>query len=403
MGAACPHSAPAEGPRVGESHRRHNFIGQLCPEFREHQLPGRQRPNIRVVPFLVAFVLAAGLFAVPPASAAPTTIYVDSDDRNCSYEGPGTAGTPFCMIQDALDIVEPGQTVALYDRDFYSYYQNATLTRSGTEDAPITITSVTGAAYVAGTTGPGFTISGAHDIVVRGIEFGSSGSASTEAVVLDNASRITLDKLYVAPKVGQTGLRITDSSAVTVSRSTISSAVGATGVHATQNGELTLARNTISYGVVVDGFTSLAIANNRIYQRCASALTVTGPNDAASIQNNAFMRSYDPACPVIHTVDVDTAAAPTTTLDYNNMTHAADAYLWADTSYDSPADLHAATGQVAHDQIAPASSRTLLYDNANADAPGVLIDTAVDRPDVPNTGTGTVTYLDRGPYEYNAA
>jgi hypothetical protein len=349
--------------------------------------------------FLAAFLAASGLFAVPSASAAPTTIYVDADYRNCSDYGSGTAWEPFCMIQDALDIVEPGQTVRLYDTD--PFYQNATLTRSGTEDAPITITSVTGAAYVAGPTGPGFTISGAHDIVVRGVEFGSSGSASTEAIVLDNASRITLDQLYVAPKVGQTALRITDSSAVTVSRSTISSAVRSTGVHVTRTGELTLARNTISYGVLVDGFTTLAIAGNRIYGRCAPALTVTGPNDAASIQNNVFVRRADPACPTLHTVDVGAAAASTTTLDYNNTTSSVDAYLWAGTSYDTPAGLHAGTGQAAHDLTASQSAPAPLYDNANADAPGAtLIETAVDRTDTPNTGAGAVTYLDRGPYEY---
>jgi hypothetical protein len=256
-------------------------------------LSTKLRPSARRVVFLAAFLAASGLFAVPSASAAPTTIYVDTDYRNCSDYGSGTAWEPFCMIQDALDIVEPGQTVALYDTDGYPYYQNATLTRSGTEDAPITITSVTGAVNVRGTTGPGFTISGAHDIVVRGVEFGSSGSASTEAIVLDNASRITLDQLYVVPSVGQTALRITDSSAVSVSRSTIASAVRSTGVHVTRTGELTLARNTISYGVVVDGFTTLAIAGNRIYGRCASALTVAGPNDAASIQNNVFVRRAD--------------------------------------------------------------------------------------------------------------
>jgi hypothetical protein len=361
-------------------------------------LPKRQRSNIRVVPFLAAFFLAAGLAIAPPASAEARTIYVHADFSSCSDKGSGTKGLPFCTIQRALDIVEPGQTVALYDD--YPFHQNATLTRSGTEDAPITITSVDEPAYVAARTGASFTVSGAHDIVVRGVEFATGGAASTEAVVLDNASRISLDQLSLVPRAAQTGLRITDSSAVTVSRTTISSTVAGVGVQATRGSELTLARNTISYGVVVDGFTGLAIAGNRIYQRCGPALSVTGPNDAASIQNNAFVRRPDPACPVTHTVEVDTAAAPTTTLDYNNVTHAVDAYLWAGASYDSPTDLHTATGQAAHDLVASSNSRTSLYDNANADAPGTLTDTAVDLPGIPNTGAGTVTYLDRGPYEY---
>ncbi|MFC4859417.1 right-handed parallel beta-helix repeat-containing protein [Actinophytocola glycyrrhizae] len=368
------------------------------PELQEYQLARTRRPNTRLVPFLAASFLAAGLLIAPPASAEPTTIHVRA--TSCSDSGPGTAGQPFCTIQHALDIVQPGQTVALHDSA--TLYETPTLTRSGTEDAPITITSVDGAAYVWASAGPVFTISGAHDIVVRGVEFHAGGASSAEAIVLDNASRITLDQLVLVPKAQHPGLRATNSSVVTVSRSNVAGAVGGVGIHATQgSSELTLAGNTITYGVVVDGFTNLAIAGNRLYQRCGPALTVAGPADAVSIQNNVFVRSPAPTCPVNHFVEVDTAAAPTTTLDYNNITHAADAYLWAGTSYDSPADLHSATGQAAHDLIASRNSLTSLYDNANADAPGALIETAVDLPSIPNTGAGTVTYLDRGPYEYD--
>lgn len=231
--------------------------------------------------------------------------------------------------------------------------------------------------------GPVFTISGAHDIVVRDVEFHAGSVSSTEAIVLDNASRITLDQLLLAPDVDHFGLRITNSSVVTVSRSYISSGVDGGGIH-----------------VFVERFNNLALNGNRIYGRCGPALTVVGPNNTVSIQNNAFIRRNDPACPVNHIVEVDTAAAPTTTLDYNNLTHATDAYLWAGTSYDTPTDLHAATGQVAHDLVAPSGSLTSLHDNANADAPGALTETAIDHPGIPNTGAGTVTYLDRGPFEY---
>ena len=231
---------------------------------------------------------------------------------------------------------------------------------------------------------------------MRDVEFHAGSVSSTEAIVLDNASRITLDQLLLLPDVDHFGLRITNSSVVTVSRSYIYSGVNGGGIHATQGTELTLARNTISYHVFVERFNNLAINGNRLYGRCGPALAVVGPSNTVSIQNNAFIRRPDPACAVNHIVEVDTAATPTTTLDYNNITHATDAYLWAGTSYDTPTDLHAATGQVAHDLVAPSSSLTSLHDNANADAPGALTETA-------SPCAGSHVYANTGTYQVSVA
>jgi len=61
---------------------------------------------------LTVLMLLVVLFSVSgatPASALPTSWYVDDD--NCPGPGSGSGGDPFCAIQDAIDAALPGDTI----------------------------------------------------------------------------------------------------------------------------------------------------------------------------------------------------------------------------------------------------------------------------------------------------
>jgi hypothetical protein len=94
-------------------------------------------------------LLAAGMIAVPAATAhgaqsadTAATLYVNGL-AGCSDSGAGTQAVPFCSIQAAADVVNPGQTV---DIEGTAHYAPFTVTRSGMPSAPITFIGGVGAA-----------------------------------------------------------------------------------------------------------------------------------------------------------------------------------------------------------------------------------------------------------------
>lgn len=60
----------------------------------------------------------------------------------CSNSGPGTLADPFCTVQAAANVVDPGQTVDIVASA--QDPQSVTIARSGTPTEPITFTSGTG-------------------------------------------------------------------------------------------------------------------------------------------------------------------------------------------------------------------------------------------------------------------
>ena len=90
----------------------------------------------RVLVCAAALAGVAGGGLVPLSAAAdvpPTDLYVNQV-ASCSTSGPGTQAVPFCSIQEAADVVEPGQTVHIAAGHYYGPLR---ITRSGTPDAPI--------------------------------------------------------------------------------------------------------------------------------------------------------------------------------------------------------------------------------------------------------------------------
>ncbi|MGM1064884.1 PKD domain-containing protein [Saccharothrix sp. Mg75] len=355
-----------------------------------------------------ALAVLAGVVPVPVAHAAATTLHV-RDTATCTDDGDGSATTPFCTVQAAADVVGPGQVVDITG----THDESVTITRSGTADAPIVFTGGT-VRRPAGGTAPTITVRGAHDVALRGTTV--QGATATHAVVVDDADRVTLDRASLRPDAdpygGADSVRITGGSTeVTVSRTDFGTRGRA--VHAAGGSGVTVTGNRITslgnHGVVAEGVDALAVTNNDFDESCHRAVVVTGATTGSSIQNNvvsdvlsASVSSYCPRGPV-HAIEVDGAAAPGVTLDYNTVLPHLNAYRWAGTAHQTPTALHAATGQGAHDLQARTDDSTAAVDSGNAAAPGVLDQAVngprVDNPQVPDTGTGPVPYLDRGARE----
>src|SRR5215470_967293 len=70
-----------------------------------------------------------------PSETQATILYVDKDSP---CPGAGTTGVPYCSIQNAFNMVNPGDTIRI--RNAASPYdQNAKTTRSGTASSPIVL------------------------------------------------------------------------------------------------------------------------------------------------------------------------------------------------------------------------------------------------------------------------
>lgn len=335
---------------------------------------------------VVAVAAAAAVLVAPRAHAQAETLYV-REITTCSDSGSGSQAVPFCTLQAAADVVEPGQTV-----DVGQVQQAAVFTRSGTEDAPITVTGgdVTGP---AGERPAVITLDDVEHVVLRDLRVLSAKAA----VLVDGGSHVTIDRVRAWGSVGD-GVRVTDATDVVVSRSVMD--VGGRPLHVTGGARVTLTGNIMeryrNLGVLVEATTDAAITGNTIDGACGTSLVITGAT-TASVQNNIV------AAPCSRrAIEVDAAAAPGTTLDYN-LVDGWPSYQWAGALYFSAAELYAATGQGAHDSPARPGSTDAEVDSGNADAPGVL-DPAydgprVDDPRVANTGSGAYTYLDRGARE----
>src|SRR5262245_15521675 len=126
------------------------------------------RGRIRVAGSVVVMLVAALLTGSTARAdvVQPTTLYVSHSP--CSDSGPGSRTAPFCTVQHAADLVNPGQTVMIINAP--SFNEAVTVTRSGTPTAPIVFTG-SGGAGVASGPGPAavLTLAGVHDVRVTSL------------------------------------------------------------------------------------------------------------------------------------------------------------------------------------------------------------------------------------------
>ncbi|MGB2569266.1 DUF1565 domain-containing protein [Micromonospora citrea] len=386
-----------------------------------------------VVPLVGGVGLAAPAVAAPVVTAVTTTAaewYVSA--KHCAPGADGSQDAPFCTISAAAAVAGPGHTVLVQPGD---YPEAVTLTRSGTQGAPITFRAVNGpdgnvrVGYVAGQVTPGiiFSLVGVHDIRVEG--FFAHTPETVPAVLVDGGARVTLDGLAVRAANAPAMVRVTRSSDVTVSRGWFQGATvglsvddGTTGAVVTANGfSGTRLRVADAPGTVVTG--------NTVVTSCTNGIEVTGASPGVSLRNNIVQTAAgavtaptacaDPATATA--IGVSAGSAPGTIVDHNliDPTSRGALYRWAGVDHATTETFRAATGQGAHDIAAPALIQgryggergwyplhpaSPAVDSADGTAPGatatdVLHHPHADPPETPNTGTGG-GYHDRGAVEY---
>ncbi|MFD0279620.1 PKD domain-containing protein [Kitasatospora sp. NPDC127111] len=389
----------------------------------------------------VAGSAVGGIVLPTAAHAGSAVLYVDNDrSANCSDAGTGTKEQPYCTIQAAADVAEPGQTVQVASARTFT--GQVTVKRSGLPGKPIVFKA--DFPYLIPTTSVGtrdasegpnpaphaFLLAGVHDVTVTGFNIG----ALQEGVLVQDSERIVLDHNDVqggnppasvsafpgpVPSVRITGR----STGVTVSRNRITPA-GTAGVSVEAGASGTvLTTNQITdgggRGIVVTDAPGTVVVSNTFARNCLSDVELAGNSSGAVVENNLLAKRPTGWCggAAVSAAPLSVSADSTqgTKADYNTVLPNAAAYSWGGASYRTPAEFRA-TGQGAHDnsadpQFSPfASSYTPvavegLTDAADATAPGVL-DTDVygkpraDHPRIANTGTGN-GYHDRGAVELN--
>ncbi|MER6534779.1 PKD domain-containing protein [Streptomyces sp900105755] len=378
----------------------------------------------------------AGRAAADPGPGPGRTLYVENYSAVCSDSGTGTESRPFCTVQAAADVVEPGDTVRVLGSSLSAYSQAVTLTRSGTSDEPITISgaplpsSRSQAVLATPASAPALTLKGVHDVRVESLAFSDEHHADVVAVTASD--RVTLDRLTVAnsaPTVAVTGTAIGvdgTSSDVTVARTSIYAGTaygvrvepGAARVTVTTNVILTQQRG----GIAVSGAADADVTGNTVFAPCATAISLDGgssgvvENNVAAFLSNGSLQTgacQTPAAP-LYAVSADSASR--VTADYNAVTHqqsssapARTEYSWAGASYTTSGAFRDGTGQGAHDidgitaPPATPSEHSPLIDSADATAPGELGTdqeghARVDDLLVADTGNGT-GHPDRGALE----
>ncbi|MFF7476232.1 PKD domain-containing protein [Streptomyces sp. NPDC008092] len=396
----------------------------------------RSRPAVGLS---LAVIVAAGVMSgggSGTAAAAPGaggTLYVNHDVA-CSDTGTGTQSLPFCTVQAAANVVEPGDTVRITSPDAHPYSGAVTLTRSGTSDAPITFTgapsgSTTWAELAAPGSAPTLTLKGVHDVRVQSLVFGYDAG---DALVSAGSDHITLDRLTFArssaPSDVGAGTAITvdgTSSDVTVERNSIGRGY-AYGIRTTQGAaRVTVTTNVIDNprlgGITATGTVGMAVTSNSLASPCAPGISLAG-GSSGTVENNVVSAPkllQSSTCPApttpLYTVSDDSAGQVTD--DYNvaantvgGTTPRRTEYLWAGTPYATAAALQNATGQGAHDidglgaRLEAPPERSPLIDSADSDAPGELTTDAagapgVDDPLVDDAGPGPAAHRDRGAFE----
>jgi PKD repeat protein len=382
-----------------------------------------------VIPALIPAAAAGDATA---ASAQPATLYVNLYAKGCDDKGPGTRARPFCTIQAAADVVNPGQTVQVTATSATRLDQEqVTITRSGTPQHPIAFTwSRTGyvpwiIAYEQTGHAP-LTFKNVHDVTFSYFVVESDGT--DDGVDVIGSSGITLDHLHVSPLTSSGPMPAAisidgKSSAITVSRVGLDIGL-AYGVRAVPGARGVTVTTSVMYDVEgpdvwLNGVKDAAVTSNDLWVDCGgkavvpSGITLEG-GSTGTVENNVLEAETTNTCTSpVSALSVDAASASGVTADYNalNVTGTDTAYSWAGITYTDPKSFTTATGQGAHDVTLPAElgdsppEGSPALDSADCSAPGELsadLDGAprVADPLAPDSSLGNGTcHADRGAHE----
>lgn len=396
---------------------------------------------------VAASFLVIGLTAVPATRVGASTasgaqqaiLYVYENGAGCDDKGPGTQAEPFCTVQAAANVVNPGQTVEITAGNANPDYNPLIITRSGTPTEPITFTYGTGLDDPIlsgfGVTGhPVIKLRDVHDITLSSLVLQSSGSDDVIDVI--GSSDISLERLritqedeYPTVPVASAGISIDGgSSDVTISRtlfkgasrSEVLAGAGARQVTVTTN----VIEDTRGSGITLDGTTNAIVASNTVVAYCdtpgitSSAVSLAN-GTSGTVENNILQIAGATLCPSQGaglSVDARSAgSAGGVKADYNAVLARGNAseYSWAGTSYATvTAFRNGVPGQGTHDVelpgallMSPPPEGSPAIDSADCSAPGELSTDFIGQPRVADPlatdaslGNGTC-HADRGAYE----
>ncbi|MEU7865556.1 PKD domain-containing protein [Dactylosporangium sp. NPDC049140] len=404
---------------------------------------------------LTTVVVAAGVGLVAGAGsafAATAPLYVNNTfGAGCSDTGGGSQSKPFCTITAAVAALAPEQTAQITG----VFNERVTVNKS----TVVLRASAAGAARVSGPNA-GFTIDGQHDVAILGINVLNvvsapafavsngarisvvdasvtmaneatgpaiklaavtdsvlngvkvSGGAVSAGVAVDAATSRTVLKgltVSVGSPAGSVGVDVAGSNNTILNSSVFGGAVAVVALRPGAAGN-TVVNNTVmsghGVGILNNGATGTAITNNSLDFNCLGGIRVAGASTGVSVQNNVATSNVssttgcDPGVPSGPEIGLYDGAAGTTVVDYNAVSRSAapnSLYWW-----NGPLGLtgfRAASGQAAHDT--DVVDQAHMEDSANSAAPGYQSTDAYgkpreDNPAQPDTGTGPVTYADRG-------
>lgn len=365
---------------------------------------------------MATLMAAASLSPAVASAAGENTLYVNSANSNCTNSGTGTYAAPYCTIQAAADVANPGDVVNVVS----GTYSSTTITRSGTASAPIVFTgngSWNGYGEIGGAEFAGLDVTGASYVDVE--NFVLLGNSSADAAVVSGGSEIAFNHdSFGTPRLSASvGLHVTGAaSGVSVRDSHVMEGVlvdgGSTGTTLTTNYIYGLGNP--GSAVVIAGASNSAITSNTIYG-CEQTVSVTGSSTGTSIQNNVVTAGYGyvSGCTApSYGVFVDSGSASSTTADYNDVyasTSGTTAYDWSGTPYSTASALYTAQKQGQHDDNSIAGTQLVegspLISSANSAAVGeqsldISGNARVADPTVTPTGVGPYNYYDRGAAQF---
>ena len=383
------------------------------PRERIHEGETVRSARLASVPAVLALAVAGLTATIAHAdTASGSTIYVNNITTSCSDTAPdaGSAAVPFCTVQAAADVVQAGQTIQLFASST-PYQGPVVLKNSGTSTAPITIDG--GAELESTAQATALTLDGVHDVTVENLRVYAASSQNALDVV--GSQNIALSHLILNMQNITTGIPAASgltvdgaSSDVTLSRSSLDAGWGTSAVHAEAGSQrVVITTDQIATGgspahggVWLDGAVKAAVTSNTLGSSSVPDIAVDGGSSAA-IENNVMNAS------TVGAISVAADSTATVNSDYNTIiptTTGAPLYSWAGTTYTTPADFTAKTGQGAHDGDTAASE----VDSADSGATGELStdwsgNPRAQDPDVTDTGTGPYSYYDRGLFEHEDA
>jgi len=350
--------------------------------------------------------LAAASSAV---RAAPTTLFVDQSNPNCSNSGTGSVSQPFCTIGASGGKVVPGVTVQVAAGN----YPEKVSVKSGTADQPVLYTAAPGAAVTVGagqadgfvasaksyvtingfnvtqTTSYGIDVSsGSSNVVVSNNNVGYAGtpasgltkygirvSGSTDSVVKGNivhhnsdsgiavvgsSSRIQVmnNNTYANARGyarAAAGIRVADATDNTVAGN-ITHDNEDSGVESYPGAANTLIYDNVSYDNGDHGFDNFGTTNQRIigntaYHNVTAGINVEGNSSGAVVENNVSVDNGLNSPRTHSDIRIERGSTTGAVVDYNLvwLTKNDVLYIWDSTNYSTLAAFKAASGQGAHE------------------------------------------------------